>query len=50
MLFRSVQMGSNQLRAAGLDYDHAARRLELLGPMRAELTPRALPAGPPSRP
>jgi lipopolysaccharide export system protein LptC len=45
-----VQMGSNQLRAAGLDYDHAARRLELLGPMRAELTPRALPAGPPSRP
>ena len=36
-----VQMGSSQLRAAGLDYDHGARRLDLLGPMRAELTPRA---------
>lgn len=35
-----VQMGNSQLRAAGLDYDHGARRLDLLGPMRAELTPR----------
>ncbi len=45
-----VQMGSNQLQAAGLDYDHAARRLELMGPMRAELTPRATPAAVPARP
>jgi lipopolysaccharide export system protein LptC len=37
-----VQMGSSQLRAAGLDYDHGKRRLDLLGPMRAELTPRAV--------
>ena len=41
-----VQMGSSQLRAAGLDYDHGARRLELLGPMRAELTPRATAVAP----
>ncbi len=39
-----VQMGNSQLRAAGLDYDHGARRLDLLGPMRAELTPRATAA------
>ena len=37
-----VQMGSSQLRAAGLDYDHGLRRLDLRGPMRAELTPRAV--------
>ncbi|RVU49877.1 LPS export ABC transporter periplasmic protein LptC [Rubrivivax rivuli] len=36
-----VRLGGNALRAAGLDYDHGQRRLELLGPMRAELTPRA---------
>jgi lipopolysaccharide export system protein LptC len=36
-----VKLGGNELRAAGLDYDHGLRRLELLGPMRAELTPRA---------
>ena len=36
-----VKLGGNELRAAGLDYDHGQRRLELLGPMRAELTPRA---------
>jgi lipopolysaccharide export system protein LptC len=35
-----VQSGSNELRAAGLDYDHAARRLELQGPLRAVLPPR----------
>lgn len=39
-----VQMGNSQLRAAGLDYDHGARRLDLVGPMRAELTPRATTA------
>lgn len=41
-----VQMGSSQLSAAGLDYDHGARRLDLVGPMRAELTPRAGVAAP----
>ena len=45
-----VQMGSSQLRAAGLDYDHAARRLDLLGPMRAELTPRATALAPATKP
>ncbi len=40
-----VRQGSNEWRAGGLDYDHAARRLELAGPMRAQLAPRALPAG-----
>jgi lipopolysaccharide export system protein LptC len=35
-----VQSGSNELRAAGLDYDHPARRLELQGPLRAVLPPR----------
>ena len=36
-----VQFGGTQLRAANLDYDHATRRLDLGGPLRAELTPRA---------
>ena len=35
-----VKLGGSELRAAGLEYDHGQRRLELLGPMRAELTPR----------
>jgi len=35
-----VRHGSNELRAAGLDYDHAAQRLALKGPLRAQLTPR----------
>ncbi|MDP1900138.1 MAG: LPS export ABC transporter periplasmic protein LptC [Rubrivivax sp.] len=35
-----VQVGATRLRAAGLDYDHAAGRLELQGPARAELAPR----------
>jgi lipopolysaccharide export system protein LptC len=34
-----VQMGATDLRAAGLDYDHAARRLELTGPLRAVMAP-----------
>ncbi len=37
-----VQMGSNEMNASGLDYDHGARRLELRGPLRATL---AAPAG-----
>jgi lipopolysaccharide export system protein LptC len=41
-----VRHGSTELRAAGLDYDHAARRLELKGPLRAVLTPKAAKAAP----
>jgi lipopolysaccharide export system protein LptC len=37
-----VQSGTSELRGAGLDYDHAARRLELQGPLRAVLPPRAV--------
>lgn len=33
-----VRSGHSELRAAGLEYDHAARRLELKGPVRATLT------------
>jgi lipopolysaccharide export system protein LptC len=40
-----VRSGATELRAAGLDYDHASRRLELKGPLRAELAPRATAAG-----
>jgi lipopolysaccharide export system protein LptC len=36
-----VQYGSTQLRAASLDYDHAARRLDLGGPMRMSLPGKA---------
>ena len=36
-----VKMGSSEVRAAGLDYDHATRRMELQGPLRAQLTARA---------
>jgi lipopolysaccharide export system protein LptC len=35
-----VEASGSSLHAAGLDYDHAAGRLELKGPMRAELAPR----------
>ncbi|MDP2007656.1 MAG: LPS export ABC transporter periplasmic protein LptC [Rubrivivax sp.] len=38
-----VRLGVNEWRAGGLDYDHAARKLDLAGPMHAELTPRAAP-------
>jgi lipopolysaccharide export system protein LptC len=40
-----VQQGGTELRAAGLAYDNAARRLELTGPIRAVLTPRVAAAG-----
>ena len=36
-----VQHGAMQTRAASLDYDHAARRLELGGPMRMTLPGKA---------
>jgi lipopolysaccharide export system protein LptC len=35
-----VRHGSSELRAAGLEYDHAAQRLDLKGPLRAVLAPR----------
>jgi lipopolysaccharide export system protein LptC len=35
-----VRHGSTELRAAGLDYDHAGERLQLTGPLRVQLTPR----------
>ena len=38
-----VQGQGSELRAAGLEYDHGARRMELKGPMRVELSPRATP-------
>ena len=36
-----VRHGSTVLTAAGLDYDHATQRLDLKGPTRAVLAPRA---------
>ncbi len=36
-----VQRGPMELRAGGLQYDHGQQRLELTGPMRATLPPRA---------
>jgi lipopolysaccharide export system protein LptC len=42
-----VQRGATRIQAAGLDYDHAARRLALTGPLRAVLAPRAAVHGAP---
>ena len=36
-----VRLSGSELHANGLDYDHAARRLDLQGPMRANLAARA---------
>ncbi|MBX3634782.1 MAG: LPS export ABC transporter periplasmic protein LptC [Rubrivivax sp.] len=36
-----VRLGASELRAAGLEYDHPSQRLELKGPMRVVLPPRA---------
>lgn len=36
-----VRQGGTELRAGGLSYDHATRRLELKGPIRTTLAPRA---------
>jgi lipopolysaccharide export system protein LptC len=47
-----VSSGDSEFRAAGMDYDHLAGRLELQGPMRAVLQPQVLarPASsPPSK-
>lgn len=38
-----VSLGGSELSAAGLDYDHAAGRLELAGAVRARLAPRPAP-------
>jgi len=35
-----VRHGGSELRAAGMEYDHVARRLDLKGPLRSEITPR----------
>jgi lipopolysaccharide export system protein LptC len=42
-----VRYGASEVSAAGLDYEHALRKLELRGPMRAVLAPR--PATPASK-
>jgi lipopolysaccharide export system protein LptC len=36
-----VQASGNEMRAAAMEYDHGAGRLELQGPMRAVMPPRA---------
>lgn len=36
-----VRRGTTELRAAGMVYDHATGRLDLTGPIRAEMPPRA---------
>ena len=38
-----VRHGATELRAAGLLYAHASQRLELKGPLKVTLTPRAAP-------
>ncbi len=35
-----VTLGGSEFKAMGLDYDNVAQRLDLKGPMRAELPPR----------
>ena len=40
-----VQTGNTVLKAAGLEYDNATRRLDLKGPMRAEMAPTAKTGG-----
>jgi lipopolysaccharide export system protein LptC len=39
-----VLQGRNEVRAAGMDYQHATQRLELKGPTRATLAPRTAKA------
>jgi lipopolysaccharide export system protein LptC len=40
-----VSVGASRVSAGGLDYDHAARRLELKGPLKAVLPARATRSG-----
>ena len=35
-----VRHAGSELRAAGMEYDHVARRLDLKGPLRSQSTPR----------
>ena len=35
-----VRMGATEVRAAGMDYDHASRRLDLKGPLRSQMAAR----------
>jgi lipopolysaccharide export system protein LptC len=35
-----VKLGASELRGAGLEYDHGLHRLDLKGPLRAEMAPR----------
>jgi len=39
-----VSVGTTDIAAGGLDYDHGARRLELRGPVKATLDPRTTAA------
>jgi len=40
-----LSAAGTEMRAAGMDYDHAAQRLELTGPMRFVMSPRAPASG-----
>jgi lipopolysaccharide export system protein LptC len=40
-----VQTAGTEMRAAAMEYDHAARRFDLQGPMRAVMAPRAPASG-----
>lgn len=40
-----VQQGPSVLQAAGLSYDHALQKMDLQGPLRVVLPPRASPTG-----
>ena len=45
-----VQHGGTDVRAAGLDYDHATQKLDLQGPLRSVLSPREPPVASASAP
>lgn len=45
-----VQRGGTDIRAAGLEYDHATQKLDLQGPLRGVLSPREPPAAAASTP
>jgi hypothetical protein len=36
-----VRWGNNEMRGAAMRYDHATRRLDVTGPLRVTLPPRA---------
>lgn len=45
-----VLVGDAELRGAGLDYDHPAQRLSVIGPLRTQLPPRGSGGAPLSQP